>query len=290
LIPKQFEYYRAISVHDAISFLSEHEEAKVLAGGQSLIPIMKLRLASPKYLIDVSRIPGLAQIEEQKQRILIGSLTTHAALESSSIVRAKLTALSDAASQIGDQQVRNFGTIGGSLAHADPSADYPAVVLALGAQIEATGRSGSRSISANDFFQDAFTTSLRQDEIITSISFPKPAEEGIGSSYVKFERKAGDFATVGAAAFVALTKDKICKEVRVGLTSVASTPVRAIAVENSLTGKRLTSDLIQEAADLASADISPPPDLRGSAEYKSEMAKVFVKRALRLAVERAGGE
>ncbi len=289
MIPKQFEYYRAPSINDALSFLSGHQEARVLAGGQSLIPIMRLRLASPKFLVDISRVQGLSEVKEEDGGISIGALTTHAVLESSTIVRTKLSALSDAASQIGDQQVRNFGTIGGSLAHGDPSADYPAVVLALGAEIKTTARNGIRAIPSEDFFQDAFTTALMSDEILTSIYFPKHVEKS-GSSYVKFERKAGDFATVGAAAFVALDKSNACKQVRVGLTSVGSKAVRATSVEKALTGRVANAESIKKAADLASTDVKPFSDLRGSAEYKSEMAKVFARRALQLAAKRAGGE
>jgi carbon-monoxide dehydrogenase medium subunit len=290
MIPAQFEYFRASDIQEAVSFLSTHDDAKILAGGHSLIPLMRLRIASPKYLVDITRIEELSQIKDMGDRIVIGALTTHSLIESSALIKRHLEALSEGASKIGDRQVRNFGTIGGSLAHNDPSADYPAIVLALDAEMKASGPDGTRSIPADEFFLDTFSTSLKPQEILTWITFPKQPENS-GSCYMKFERKAGDFAIVGVAAYVELGKNgSLFHKVRVGLTSLAPKAVRATSTENFLAGKPVKDEHVREGAALVAKDIQPSSDLRGSARYKTEMAKVFARRALETAIKRARGE
>ncbi len=288
MIPKQFEYFAPKTLGQAIALLKQYkDEAKVLSGGQSLIPMMKLRLATPKYVIDINNIKGLSYIKEAGGQIRIGALTRHAQIEHSPLIREKLPMLAEAAHHIADQQVRNLGTIGGSLAHSDPAADWPANMLALDAEFVIQGVR-KRTVKAVKFFKGPFETDLKPTEILTEIRIPIPKGDKVGQAYLKFERKAGDFATVGVAANVVLDKNNKITKVGIGLTAVAPAQFRATEAEKILLGNVPTAELIDEAAKAAAEMSDPMPDLRGSVEYKREMARVFTRRALRLALERAG--
>jgi carbon-monoxide dehydrogenase medium subunit len=290
MIPPKFEYFAPTTVHEALTLLRQYgAEAKLLSGGQSLIPLMKLRLAMPAYLIDINRIPGLGQLQEQNGFLSIGALTREADLEHSELVRTKYPIVCDTARVIGDPLVRNLATIGGNLAHADPANDHPATMLALGAEIVATGLDGERTIPAAEFFTDFFTTALRPDEMLTAIRIPAPAA-GSGGTYVKLERKVGDFAIVGVAVQVTIDASGICTRAGIGLTNVAPTPLKVHAAEAFLQGKRLDQNSIQQAAQLAAEASRPEADLRGSVEYKRDMVRVLTTRALTGALQRAGGQ
>jgi len=287
MIPPKFEYFVPATVHAALTLLHQYgSEAKLLSGGQSLIPLMKLRLATPAYLIDINRIPGLDQLQEQNGFLRIGALTREADLERSDLVRAHYSIVCDTARVIGDPLVRNLATIGGNLAHADPANDHPATVLALEAEIVATGLDGERTIPASEFFTDFFTTALRPEEMLTAIRIPVPAA-GSGGTYVKLERKVGDFAIVGVAAQVRIDASGICTRAGIGLTNVAPTPLKVHAAEAFLQGQRLDQDSIRQAAQLAAEAARPEADLRGSVEYKRDMVRVLTTRALTGALERA---
>jgi len=265
MIPAKFDYIKAASVSEAIGLLEKHgDEAKILAGGHSLIPAMKLRLSRPEVLIDISGISGMNSITEDGDEIVIGANCTHAAIVASDLIASKLNILSQTAKFIGDIQVRNRGTIGGSLAHADPAADYPAVVLACDAKIEVEGKNGKRSIAATDFFLGLFWTALAEDEIITAIRFPKVSN----GNYQKFFQSASRFAVVGVAA----VKDG--DSVKIGVTGVAGTPYRATAVEKAYSGN---SDAAKHAVDDVDDVMS---DHFADEEYRSHLAKVMVKKAL----------
>lgn len=287
MIPYAFDYARAGSVEEALTLLAGNDEAKLLAGGHSLIPAMKLRLSAPSMLIDVSGIAELAEIHEEDGQLHVGALVTHRMVETSDVVRRNCGVLAETAVQIGDPQVRNKGTIGGSLAHADPAADYPALVLALGAMIHVSGTSGSRSIAADDYFQGLFTTALREDEIITRISFPV-LSAGDGAAYAKFANPASRYAVVGVAVKVTVDGGA-CTAARVGVTGAAASAFRATNVEQALTGQVLSEQTISRAvADMVdSSDLLS--DLSGSAEYRAHLCSVMAKRALMQAAERVGG-
>ncbi|MEM3386220.1 MAG: xanthine dehydrogenase family protein subunit M [Nitrososphaerales archaeon] len=288
MIPRSFEYLRPSTLQEAVQLLDKYEESKILAGGQSLIALMKLRLASPKYIIDITRIPGLSYVKEEGNKILIGPLTTHDTVENSPIIRNKCPILSEAASRIGDQQIRNRGTIAGTLCHADPSADVPTTFLALDGEVVAMGKDGERVIKAKDFFQDFFTTALNPNEVVKEVRVPVLPPK-TGTAYIKHARREGDFAIVAVAAIITLDENNVCKSASISLGSVGPTPLRAVEVENALVGKKLTDEVIVAASELADRGISPPSDIHGSAEYRAEMAKVFTKRAIRLALSRIGG-
>src|SRR6266852_4907900 len=290
MIPPQFAYFAPATLHEALTLLRHYgSEAKLLSGGQSLIPLMKLRLATPAYLIDINRIPGLDRLHERNGFLCIGALTREADLERSELVRAQYPIVYDTARVIGDPLVRNLATIGGNLAHADPANDHPATLLALEAEIVATGPDGERTIPATEFFTDFFTTALRPDEILTDIRIPTPPA-GSGGAYVKLERKVGDFAVVGVAAQVTIDATGICARAGIGLTNVGPTPLQGHAAEAFLQGKRLDQDCIKRAAQLAAEAARPEADLRGSVEYKRDMVRVLTTRALTRAMERAGGQ
>jgi len=287
MYPPRFSLIVPSTLEEALEALSRYgEEAKILAGGHSLIPLMKLRLASPRYLIYIGKIPGLSYIREEAGRIHIGCMTTHAAIESSDLLRRKNPLLSETASKIGDLQVRNMGTIGGSLAHADPAADYPAAVLALDAEIVARSVKGERAIKAQEFFRGPFTTTLRSDEILVEVRIPS-MEGYFGAAYEKLVFRATDFAIVGVAAVLELDKGGTILGARVALTGVGSTPVRARGVEEDLVGRQASRDLIVKASIRASEGLEPPSDIRASSEYRRAMASVMAKRALLRALERA---
>jgi carbon-monoxide dehydrogenase medium subunit len=288
MIPPAFEYLRPTTIKEAVAMLQQHgDAAKILSGGQSLIPMMKLRIARPEYVIDINRIPGLEYIKEDGGYLAIGGLTREADLESSDIIRAKFPIIHDTAGFIADPQVRNVATVGGNLAHGDPANDHPATMLALGAQIIATGAGGTRTIAIDDFFESLFTTALKGDEILTEIRIPIPASRS-GGAYFKLERKVGDFATVGVAAQVTLDGGGLCKKAGIGLTNVGGTPIRARKAEGYLQGKKLDDAVIKQAGQLAADESEPSSDLRGPADYKKAMVMELTRRAVERASERAG--
>jgi carbon-monoxide dehydrogenase medium subunit len=289
MIPPQFAYFAPTTLHEALTLLRHYgSEAKLLSGGQSLIPLMKLRLATPAYLIDINRIPGLDRLHERNGFLCIGALTREADLEHSELVRAQYPIVYDTARVIGDPLVRNLATIGGNLAHADPANDHPATLLALEAEVVATSLEGERTIPVAEFFPDFFTTALRPDEILTEIRIPAPPV-GSSGAYVKLERKVGDFAIVGVAAQVTIDATGLCARAGIGLTNVGPTPLKVHSAEAFLQGKRLDHDSITQAAQLAAEAARPEADLRGSIAYKRDMVRVLTTRALTRALERAGG-
>jgi len=287
MIPPSFEYFRPSTIPEAIALLKEYgDEAKILSGGQSLIPMLKLRLARPAYLIDINRIAGLSYIKEEGGVLKIGGLTREAELEASPLIAAKYAILLDTTRVIADPQVRNLATVGGNLAHGDPANDHPATMLALGAQIVATGPSGARTIRIEDFFLSLFTTALQAGEILTEIRIPIPPPHS-GGSYFKLERKVGDFATAAVAAQLTLDDKGAVENAGIGLTNVGPKPLKAGKAENLLRGKKVDATLLTQAAQLAADEAQPSSDLRGPAEYKKALVKELAKRALSRALERA---
>jgi aerobic carbon-monoxide dehydrogenase medium subunit len=275
MIPPAFEYAAPDSLAEAIRLLDEGgEDAKPLAGGHSLIPLMKLRLAFPSLLVDLRRVDGLRGIDKANDGWRFGSMTRHVDLQ----VHEELGLVSVAARSIADQQVRNRGTIGGSLAHGDPASDLPAVLLAAEGSVTVQGSGGEREIAAADLFQDYLTTAIAPGEIMTSVSLP--VGEGWGYGYQKFNRRVEDWAMVGACALVRKAPDGSCEDVRVGLTNMGSTPLRATATEEALRGGGLDADAITRAAELAAEGTDPPADLNASSDYKRSLARVLTRRAL----------
>jgi len=286
MIPPSFEYLRPNTIPEAIAMLQQHgDAAKILSGGQSLIPMMKLRLARPAILIDINRISGLSHIKEEGGYLKIGGLTREAELEVSPLVRSKYPILADTTHVIADPQVRNLATVGGNLAHGDPANDHPATMIALGAQVVANGPKGERVIPIDNFFVSLFTTALKPDEILTEIRVPVPPPRSAGA-YLKLERKVGDFATAAVAVQVTLDEKGACQKVGMGLTNVGATPVKARKAEDFLRGKKLDDDAIAQAAQLAADQAEPSADLRGPVEYKKGLVKELAKRALQLTRER----
>jgi carbon-monoxide dehydrogenase medium subunit len=287
MIPQSFEYFSPATISEAIALLQKHGDgAKILSGGQSLIPMMKVRLARPEYIVDINRIANLQYVKEEGGFLKIGGLTRESDLEVSSLIRSKYPIILDTAAMIADPQVRNMATVGGNLAHGDPANDHPATMLALGAEITATGQGGERAIPIKDFFLSVFTTALEHGEILTEIRIPIPPP-GSGGAYFKLERKVGDFATVGVAAQVTLDGAGVCRRAGIGLTNVGATPIKATRAESFLAGKRMDEQQIRQAAQLAAEDAQPSSDLRGSAEYKVSMVRELTKRALVRARERS---
>jgi carbon-monoxide dehydrogenase medium subunit len=277
VIPPRFEYVRAGSVDEAISALSEGgEDAKLLAGGHSLLPLMKLRLAAPSLLVDISGLDELRGIDAADGGWSIGSGTRHAELEANE----DLGVVAHAASLIADQQVRNRGTIGGSLAHGDPASDLPAVLLATEGEVAVKGSGGERTIAAAEMFQDYWTTALAADEVITEVRLP--ALDGWGWGYEKYARRAEDWAMVGVCALVKASGGT-CEDVRIGFTNMGSTPLRATAAEEALRGQDLSSDSISAAAEQAAEGTDPPGDLNATPDYKRHLARVLTRRALKQA-------
>jgi len=289
MIPAAFEYHAPTSLGEATALLVRlGEDAKVLSGGQSLIPLMKLRLASPPHVIDINGIPGLAGIREADGVLRIGALTRESDLEESELVRTRYPLLHETARVIADPLVRNLATVGGNLAHGDPANDHPATMLALGAEIVATGPRGERRIPIAGFFTGPFATALDPGEILVEIRVPGPAARS-GGAYVKMERKVGDFATAAVAAQLTLAADGTCHQVGIGLTNVGLTPIKATQAEAALKGQRPDDAVIARAAKLAAEASQPAEDLRGSVEYKRDLVRVLTGRALRRALERAEG-
>jgi carbon-monoxide dehydrogenase medium subunit len=279
VITAPFDYEAPESVEEAVRMLHENgEDAKVLAGGHSLLPLMKLRLAAPTILVDLRKIPGLRGIQQDNGGWRIGPMTRHADLEDTK----ELGVVARAASLVADQQVRNRGTIGGSLAHGDPASDTPSVLLALEGEVTARGPNGERTIAAADLFLDYLTTALAHDEVITEIRLPDMSRYGFG--YQKFTRRAEDWAMVGVCALVRRAPDGSCDDVRIGLTQMGSTPLRATAAEEALRGSNLDDAAIAGAAEHAAESTDPPGDLNATPDYKRHLARVLTRRALEEAV------
>lgn len=275
MIPAEFDYVVPETVEEAVRMLAENgEDAKLLAGGHSLLPLMKMRLAAPTLLIDLRRVPGLRGIERADGAWRIGAMTRHVELQDAE----ELGLAQEAASGIADQQVRNRGTVGGSLAHGDPASDLPAVLLAADGSVTARGASGEREIPAAELFEDYLTTAVGPEEVLTSITLP--ALEDYNWGYEKFNRRAEDWAMVGVCALVKRAGDGSCEDVRVGLTHMGSTPLRAAHVEDALRGQPLDAERIAAAAEQAAEGTEPPADLNASADYKRHLARVLCRRAL----------
>jgi carbon-monoxide dehydrogenase medium subunit len=282
------DYYRATSVADAAKALKNNKGAKLLAGGHSLIPAMKLRVAQPTLLVDIGRIAKLSGIKVGKKEVKIGALTTHATVATSEELQAACPILVEAAGLIADQQVRNRGTIGGSLANADPASDYPTLITALDATLMATGPNGERQIEAKKFFKDLFTTALKRDEVLTSITVPAYGNlPGMGGAYLKHRHPASSYAVVGVAAMLGLEAGKVTRAVVV-VGGATANPLHAKAVEDALMGMEPTEENISAAAEEMDIEATMG-DAYASAEYRAHLAKVMAKRALMLAAERAGG-
>ena len=286
MYPATFEYHRPATVEEAVKLLATHkDDAKLLAGGHSLLPLMKLRLATPKHVVDIRRIGGLAGVREESGVLVIGALTTHYAIESDATLKTKCAVLPETAAMIGDPQVRNIGTIGGSVVHADPAADWPAVILALGAELKAVGPRGARTIKVDEFFKDLLTTALGPDEVLTEIRIPLPAATA-GSAYVKCPHPASRFAVVGVAAVLSVSGGK-CDKASVAVTGVGSKAIRAKGVESALRGQALDPQMLAAAAEKAAEGILITEDLQGSVEYKQHLTRVYTRRALEAARVRA---
>lgn len=286
MFPAAFDYRAPASLAEAVDILHERgDDAKVMAGGQSLIPLLKLRFAQPGLVVDIGRLADLSGIEKRDGHLHVGALTRHVEIEQSRELKGLVPILPEAAHWIADPLIRNRGTIGGSICHADPQGDWGSVMLALEADLVAHSRSGDRVIHAADFFQGPFTTALKPDEVLTEIRIPLASGRAAGS-YHKLERKVGDFATVGVAVQVELEGGKI-SHAGIGMTSVGDKNLKAVEAEKALAGKEPTDAVIAEAARLAAAAAEPKSDVRGSAEYKKDVVRVFVQRGLKTAVARA---
>jgi carbon-monoxide dehydrogenase medium subunit len=286
MYPAQFDYHTPGTVKEALDLLGRHkDDAKLLAGGHSLLPAMKLRLSQPKHLVDLRKVPGLTGVKDDGATLAIGAMTTHYAVESSPVVKSKCPVLAATAGIIGDPMVRNMGTIGGSLAHADPAADYPAAIIALGAEMVAEGPKGKRTIKADDFFKGLLTTALAADEILTEVRVPVCGPK-VGANYQKFPHPASRFAVVGVAAVLTVDGGKVSKA-GIGITGAGTKAVRARGVEAGLVGKTLDAATIQAAADKAADGVDVQADLQGSEEYKRHLLKVFARRAIEAAAAAA---
>jgi carbon-monoxide dehydrogenase medium subunit len=288
MYPRQFEYFAPASLAEAIGLMKKHgEEAKVLSGGHSLVPMMKLRFATPGCIVDINNIPGLNKIEEKGGFLHIGALVREAELEESPII-AKYPLLMDTARVIADPQVRNRATVCGNLAHGDPANDHPATMLALDALVVAEGPKGERVIPIKDFFVDTLTTALKPDEILKEVRVPTPPAKS-GGAYVKIERKVGDFAIAAVAVQITLDAKGNCAKAGIGLTNVGPKPIKASAAEAALVGKPLTDATIADAARLAAQACDPVTDVRAPADYKRSMVRELTQRALKRAQARAEG-
>ncbi|HKW38372.1 MAG TPA: xanthine dehydrogenase family protein subunit M [Burkholderiales bacterium] len=287
MIPAAFDYHRPATLDEALKLLKKHgDEAKVLSGGMSLLPMLKLRLASFAHLVDINRVPGLDYIKEEKGTLRIGAMTRQAALERSDVVRSKYPILADSTPLIADPLVRNRGTVGGNVANGDPGNDQPAIMIALGATYVLQGGK-ERSVAANQFYKGLYETALARTEILTEIRIPAPPPKS-GGAYVKLKRKTGDFAVAAAAVQITLSAKGTVERARIALTNAGLTPVEADDAAKYLVGKTPDDKTIAEAARMAAAKSRPSADRRGSVEYKREMARVLTARALKKAVQRAG--
>ena len=286
MIPAQFDYKRANTLDEALSLLAQNEDAKILAGGHSLIPAMKLRLMQPPLLIDIGRIKDLAYIREENGQIRIGAATTHYQIESSELLKKICPLLPECASHIGDVQVRNKGTIGGSVAHSDPGGDWPAAIIALDAELVAVSKNGERTIKAGDFFINLLTTALEPSEILREIRINR-TNCGAAQAYVKMHHPASGFAVVGVAANLSLRGNGNCEHASLGVTGVSSKAYRASAVESALNGAVLNNETIAKAAEHAADGVDINGDLFASADYRRHLAAVYTKRAIEAALRGA---
>lgn len=289
MIPPAFDYHAPATLPDALALLGRFgEEAKILSGGQSLLPLLKLRFARPAHVVDIGRIAGLDYLKEEGGFLKIGALVRESDLEASPLIQSKYAILADTVAVIADPIVRNLATVAGNLAHGDPANDHPATMLALGAEVVVTGPKGTRTVPVTKFFTGVFTTALEPTEVLTEIRVPVPPPSS-GGAYVKLERKVGDFATAGAAAYLVL-KAGVIERAGVGLTNAGPVPIKATDAEQYLVGKKPDDTVFAEASRRAAAATSPTADRRGAVDYKKEMARVLVARALQKAAARAGGK
>ncbi len=289
MIPAAFDYIAPRTLGEAMRALAAHgEDAKLLAGGQSLLPLLKLRLAQPGLLIDLGRIPGLNGISRQNGKIVIGALATHTQIDSSKLLKKSCPLLAETAREIGDVQVRNRGTIGGSLAHADPSADWPAAILALGGELRLRGPRGARRVAAEEFFVGALTTVLESNEILTEIRVPESGRR-CGSAYLKMAQQASGFAIVGVAVALRIDAKGRCEDIGIGVTGLGDKPFRARAVEARLRGNNLTPKLVEASAAQVADGIEPLEDLHAAAPFRAHLARVYAARAIQAAAKRTSG-
>jgi len=283
MVPGAFEYFAPRSLPEAVKFLSEHrDDVKVLSGGQSLLQLMKMRLAKPAYLVDIGRVPGLDQITEEGNHFVIGALVTHAQIEDSALLKSKCSLLPQTATTIADVQVRNRGTIGGSIANADPAGDWPAAAVALDAEIQIFGPSGERWVNCDEFFLGLLMSVLEPDEIVTAIKVPVTGTDK--TAYLKAAPRSSGFAVVGVAVRLAIDSVGNCSRAAIGITGVTDKAYRPARVEQMLTGKRLDSAIIQQAAAEACRNVEPIEDINGSAEYRKQLTEVYVARAIETAL------
>ncbi len=286
MVAAKFDYHAPSTVEDALEILNSNQDAKILAGGHSLIPMMKTGLAAPDALIDLGKVEGLSYVNEQADGLAIGAMTTYKELADSDAVAANAAVLGEAAASVADPQVRNMGTIGGSLAHADPAGDLPAVAVALNAQLVARSGGGERTISADDFFVDLLTTALEPEEILTEIRIPALGSN-TGAAYAKMANKASHYAVVGVAAVVSVDDSGNCTAARIGITGAGASASRATESESRLVGSSLDDAAVFSAAGHAADGIELNEDIHASAEYREHLTKVFALRAIRSAIERA---
>ena len=287
MYPATFEYHRAATVDEALALLAQYgDESKLIAGGHSLLPVMRLRFSQPAHLIDIRRVPELAGIREKGGTLIIGATTTHAAVAASGEIRQRVPMLAEAAARIADAQVRNMGTIGGSLAHADPGADLPAVTLALGAELRVVGRNGPRTIPIDQFFTGMFSSALASDEVLVEVRVPLPPERS-GGAYEKYPDPASGYAVVGVAAMVTLRDGGVIQGARVAITGYASHAVRLTSVEEALTGKAVTPEHLEAAAARAIEGLESREGTGSNAAHKANLVAVYTRRALTRAADRA---
>lgn len=284
MIPGAFEYYAPRSLGDALNFLSEHkDDVKILSGGQSLLPLMKMRLSKPAFIVDIGRLPGLDAITEEDNNVIIGALVTHSQIESSDLLKRKCPLLPQTATTIADIQVRNRGTLGGSVAHADPAGDWPATVIALDAEIQVSGKTGARWIASGDFFLGLLMSVLEPDEIVTAVKFPVTGADK--TAYLKAAPRSSGFAVVGVAARLTMDTAGTCGRAAIGITGVADKAYRPERLEQMLTGKKLDDPLIEQAAAEACRNVEVIEDINGSAEYRRQLTQVYVTRAIQTALQ-----
>lgn len=284
MIPGAFEYYAPRSLGDALTFLSEHkDDVKILSGGQSLLPLMKMRLSKPAFVVDIGRLPGLDAITEEGNNMIVGALVTHSQIESSDLLKRKCPLLPQTATTIADVQVRNRGTLGGSVAHADPAGDWPATVLALDAEIQVTGKNGARWITSGDFFLGLLMSVLEPDEIVTAVKFPVTGVDK--TAYLKAAPRSSGFAVVGVAARLTMDATGMCSRAAIGITGVADKAYRPERLEQMLAGKKLNGSLIEQAAAEACRNVEVIEDINGSAEYRKQLTQVYVTRAIETALQ-----
>jgi CO/xanthine dehydrogenase FAD-binding subunit len=287
--PPRFDYLAPRTLDEALAHLHQHgDQAKILAGGQSLIPMLNFRLAHPGVVVDVNRLTDLAYVRQHDGGVAVGALTRQHAVERSDLVRARVPVVAEACRFIGHAPIRHRGTFGGNLAHADPASELPAVMVALEAEMAVASRAGNRAVPAGEFFIGPLTTALRPGEMLTEIRIPA-APPRTGGAFVEMARRAGDFALVGVAVLVTLDEAGQCARARIALCGVGPTPVRARAAEDALVGQAPTTAALDEAADRAAAATSPPSDVHGSAEFRRKLARHFARQALAAAIQRSGG-